>query len=70
MFRKMNAVGAENQTKQVRVLMRHAGTPSAVTVTCLNGLKLRHNVGKFARNMFSSRVTRVQMSLNPGPFRK
>lgn len=71
MFRKMIAVGAENQTKQVNVLlMHHAGSSNAVTITCLNGLKLRHNFGKSAGNKFSSRVTRVQMSLNTGPFRK
>lgn len=72
MFRKMIAVGAENQTRQVSaLLMHHAGSWSAVTnIACLNGLKLRHNFGKSARNKFSNRVTRVRMSLNPCPFRK
>jgi hypothetical protein len=68
----MIAVGDENQTKQVSaLLMLHAGSSSAVTnITCLDGLKLRHNFGKSARDKISSRVTRVQMSLNAGAFRK
>jgi len=72
MFRKMIAVGAENQAKLASaLLMHHAGPSSAVTnITCLNGLKLRHNFGKSARDKFSNRVNRVQMSLNAGPFRK
>jgi hypothetical protein len=72
MFRKMIAVDAENQSKQVSaLLMHHAGSSSAVTNnTCQNGLKLRQNFGKSARDKFSNRVTRVQMSLNAGPFRK
>lgn len=50
MFRKMIAVRAENQTKQVSaLLMHHAGSSSAVTnISCLNGLKLHHNFGKSA----------------------
>jgi len=68
----MIAVGAENQIKQVSaLLMHHAGSSSAVTnITCLNGLKLRHNFGKSVQDKFSNRVTRVQISLNAGPFRK
>jgi hypothetical protein len=72
MFRKTIAVGVENQTKEASALLtQHAGSSSAVNnISCLNGLKLRHNFGKSARDKFSNRVTRVQMSLNAGPFRK
>lgn len=68
----MISVGAENQTKQVgAVLKHHAGSSSSETnITALNGLKLRHNFGKSAPDKFSSRVSRVRMSLNAGPFRK
>jgi hypothetical protein len=72
MFRKMIAVGTENQTKEVTaLLMHHAGSLSAVSnITFLNGVKLRHNFGTSARDRFSNRVTGVQMSLNASPFRK
>jgi hypothetical protein len=68
----MIVVGAEKQTKEVRALLKHhAGSSSAETyVAALNGFKLHHNIGKYAPDKFSSRVSRVRISLNAVPFRK
>ena len=69
MFRKMIAVGVENQTKQVSArLMHHAGSLSAVTnITCLNGLKLRHNFGKSAQVLQSRDSCSNEFKCGPIP---